>query len=384
MGSERPERLSEHSAVYDQDRQEMIVFGGTHAVPTNCQVDGTAQFTNETWVYDDPCGKWALVATAPTLRGRHSAAWGGGVMWVFGGRSREGTIGNYTLYDDLLRFDVGAREWSQIAVDGLKPSKRATSAIAYDTKRARLWMFGGNLAESGLIYEPTDDLWNYDIGTGEWAPEVTAVAPSARLFHSMTYDVKRDWLLVFGGGNETAFDSFPVYFSDIWAYDIEAGQWLEIAAQGSGPLGRFWSSLVHDNDTDTYVVFGGHDPGTLVTRDETLGNLNDAWRFDPDSGQWTELAAGDQYNVPNRGFCDFPPDFATLDYSLPERRMAHSLVWSESCEHAILFGGKTDCGSTDDVWTHSRDGWRKLLGAREGEVCHRWRTDRDRCSDICF
>ncbi len=384
-GDARPDRLSEHSAVYDQDRQEMIIFGGTPDVPMNCTSDGTREFSAETWIYDDPCGSWEQVDAAPSARGRHAAAWGAGSMYVFGGRYREQAGGEYTLYDDILQFEVASRRWSALDVEGARPAARAMSALAYDPRRERLWLFGGNVATSGLRYEPLDDLWSFDLGEGTWQQHITEEAPEPRLFHSMLYDESRDWLVVFGGGNETAFDNFPTYFANVWAYDIEAGTWTEIAEGGTGPLGRFWSSFVHEEQSDRYVVFGGHDPGTLVTGDESLGNLNDVWSLEPVSARWSQVAAGDRFHAPNRGFCDFPPDFATLDLTLPERRSAHSFVWSKSCGHALLFGGKTDCGSIDDVWTYGGvSGWRKRLGAREGEVCMRWRDDYTRCTDICF
>ncbi len=364
----------------------MVVFGGTGDIPVNCQSNGTKSFSRKTWLYDDQCGKWVEGPDGPSARGRHSAAAGDGAMWVFGGRYREGDSGDYTLFDDLLRFDFAGRTWRSIDVDGAVPSARATSAMTYDGKRKRLWVFGGNSATSGLVYTPMNDLWAYDIEGQRWLAIDASNAPPPRLFHSLVYDAQRDWLVVFGGANETAFDNRPVYFKDVWAYDIGADRWLELQSQTSsgGPRGRFWSSLVHDTDADAYVVFGGHDPGALTDAEQSLGNLNDTWRFDPDSRRWSEVAAGDQFNKPNTGFCNFPPDFATIDSSLPERRSAHTLVWNAGCGYALLFGGKTDCGSTDDVWSYADQLWQPLLPALEGEVCHRWRDDLSECTDICF
>ncbi len=385
LGDERPDRLSEHSAVYDQELQQMVVFGGTPDIPSNCMSDGTQEFLAETWIYDDPCGAWSRAPDAPSARGRHSSVWAEGDMFVFGGRYRDESGVAYTLYNDLLRFGVGARDWSEVIVEGEVPAARAMSALAYDSVRKRLWLFGGNTSASGLAYEPMADLWSFDIADGAWEEHRPIAAPEPRLFHSMLYDGARDRLVVFGGADETAFADVPRYFSNLWAYDIEAGEWVEIAASGSGPAGRFWSSVVHDESSDRYVLFGGHDPGTLQSGDATLGNLNDTWAFEPGTGRWERLFVGDRFNAPSRGFCDFPPNFAAPDLALPERRSAHSMVWSTSCRHGVLFGGKTDCGSVDDVWTFSTaEGWAKRLGAREGEICLRWREDYSRCSDICF
>jgi hypothetical protein len=373
----RPDRVSEHAAVYDPARLQMVVTGGTPDIPVNCTSDGTKEFYAETWIYDDPCGQWKLGADMPSPRGRHVAAWVDGSVWVFGGRFRAEDSGNYTLFNDLLRYDVAADDWSVETAGGSLPRARANAAITWDSRRNRLWLFGGNVSISGVVYQPLDDLWSFDLDTRVWEQSSTAVAPPPRLFHSMAYDAQRDWLVVFGGANETAFADVPLYFGDLWAYDLEQGSWIELAPQGAGPIGRFWSTLVVDTTTDTYVTFGGHDPADL-------GNRNDVWRFDPNSGSWQEPAQGDVFNTEANGFCNFPPDFATVDPETPERRSAHTFVWSESCGHALLFAGKTDCGSTDDVWSLSSEGWTEVVPAREGEVCHRWRDDPDRCTDICF
>ena len=63
--------------------------------------------------------------------------------------------------------------------------------------------------------------------------------------------------------------------------------------------------------------------------------------------------------------------------------ISRSLVWSSACERVLLFGGKTDCGIVDDLWSYSDGGWQKLQRATEGEVCLRWRDDPDRCTSLC-
>jgi hypothetical protein len=45
----RPGRLNEHTAVYDPDRNEMLIFGGNDAVPENCGIP-TYTLTDALWV----------------------------------------------------------------------------------------------------------------------------------------------------------------------------------------------------------------------------------------------------------------------------------------------------------------------------------------------
>lgn len=381
LGGARPDRRSEHTAVYDQDRLELVVFGGTPTIPEACALGGAVRFLDETWIYDDACNAWTRVeGDAPSPSGRHMAAWADGQVWIFGGRYRaESATGHYTLYDDLFRFDVAARSWHSVEVRGERPAARVSGALVWDGARRRLWLFGGNTSASGAAYVPLDDLWSFDPAAERWTRhDVAGERPSPRLFHAALYDAERDTFVIYGGTDASAFSDTVRYFGDVWALDLGAMRWRRLHAGGAGaPAGRFWAGLVHDTRTDAYLLFGGHDDGAL-------GNRDDTWRFDPDALAWTLVSEGDAWKKPARGFCDFPPDFADVDLAAPERRSAHSLAWSEGCGHALVFGGKTDCGAIDDVWALAGDSWTERVAATEGEACTRWRADPESCGDLCF
>ncbi len=375
---ERPFRVSEHAAAYANDELLLVLFGGSSAVPDQCNIPGP-EYNAETWVYDDPCGKWTAVpASGPSARGRHMMAAGGGSVYLFGGRFRPtGQTGSYTLYDDLWRFDPKARTWSEITVSGAKPSARVSGALVWDDKRKRLWLYAGNTSASGASYAPVGDLWSFDPATSVWTEAPAGGStPPARLMHGMTVDTQRDRLVVFGGADETAFAGTATYMKDTWVYDLEAGAWsLLDDGSSTAPEGRFWPTVVYDDRTDAVLLFGGHDDGQL-------GNRNDLWRLSP-SGEWLESEPGDAYDQPANGFCDFPPDFASVKKELPERRSAHVFVWSSPCGRAILQGGKTDCGAVDDTWQYDGASWQKRTDASEGEVCLRWRPDPTVCANLC-
>jgi len=381
FGKERPARLSEHSGVYDPQRGELIVFGGTSTIPEACALGGPVRYEDATWIYDDACNAWQRVQGAgPSASGRHMAAFGDGSAWVFGGRFRdESSSGDYALYADLYRFDVAARAWSSVAVSGKRPSARVNGALVWDDTRDVLWLFGGNASTSGASYLPLDDVWSFDPQAGRWTEQTPADAgPAPRLFQAALYDRKRDALVIFGGADASAFSGGARYFADLWSLSLSDLRWSALHEGGTdAPEGRFWSGLVHDPERDVYLLFGGHD-------DRKLGNRNDAWRFDPSARTWTRTETGDLWNTDARGVCDFPPDFTRVDLTLPERRSAHTLVWSAPCGHALLFGGKTDCGAIDDVWRWDGERFEEALPATEGEACLRWRDQPERCMDMCF
>lgn len=379
-GNQRPFRPAEHSAIHAPETGEMIVFGGSQSLPTASCAPGPSDYTNETWIYSEACNAWTEVtAPGPDRRSRHVAAYGQGTMWLFGGRFRaEGTqAGDYRLFDDLWALDVFSRTWDELTPEGDLPAARSNSAAAWDSKQNRVWVFGGNRSPGSFSYDLVNDLWSYDPADNRWRQASTqGRAPTPRLWHSMLYDAARHRLVVFGGTDAEGATT-GVYLSDVYAFDLEAQRWEQLhAGDGSAPDGRFWGSVVYRPEQQDYLLFGGHD-------DTQLGNRNDTYRFDPGDRSWTQLFAGDAFNRPANDICDFPPDFADIQPDQPERRHASSLVWSTACGKALLFGGKTDCGVIDDLWSYADGEWSELQRATEGEVCLRWREDPNDCSNLC-
>lgn len=378
-GSERPFRPAEHTAIHVPETGEMISFGGSRSLPTAECGPGPAEYIDETWIYSEGCNAWAQVmASGPSARSRHTAAYGAGTMWVFGGRFRaEGsTNGDFTLFDELWAFDTEAHRWNMRKPAGEAPSARINSAMAWDSKRKRLWLFSGNESPEGFSYTFVNDIWSFDPDDGSWRlHEPSGVKPSARVWHSLLYDRARDWLVLYGGMDARGAPSG--YLSDIYALDLDSLEWEELnSGTIDAPAERFWGSLVYDSEREDYLLFGGHDA-------TELGNRNDTYRFDPESKQWHLVQRGDSYNEPPNGICDFPPDFANVDVGQPERRHAGTMVWSSPCQRALLFGGKSDCGIVDDLWSFEDGTWHLIQAATEGEVCFRWRDDHSRCTSLC-
>jgi len=222
-------------------------------------------------------------------------------------------------------------------------------------------------------------VWSFDPKKNAWTEQhPDGPGPAARLFHAALYDDVRDALIVYGGADASALSATAMDFADVWSLSLADLRWDRLHAGGVGaPEGRFWAGLTLDPTTHTYLLFGGHD-------DQQLGNRNDSWRFDPDGRSWQRIDRGDTYNKPATDVCMFPPDFANVDATLPERRSAHTLLWSNVCKHALLFAGKTDCGATDDVWSFDGDSWQKRLPATAGEVCLRSASDAAQCSSLCM
>ena len=375
----RPMRRSEHAGIYDPIGHQLIIFGGSLGVPVNCSYP-TPTFENETWLLDIACGSWRKIEGGPSFGlARHAAVYDSTEhrMLVFGGRYREGTSGNYTLFNSVWAFDLETESWSQVQTNA-GPSARINTSVAYDPTNHRLILFGGNSSASGMAYIANDDTWILDLNTNTWSEVFTPSAPSRRLFAPALWDDERQRFVIFGGADETAFFGTVPYFGEIYSLELSGaqGQWTRLDDPAlAGPDGRFWASLTHDLERDRYIMFGGHDS-------LDLGNRNDLWVFYPEDGVWAVQTLGDAYNLPPRGFCDFPPEFTTIDYGSPERRNAHVMAGSEGT--AWLTGGKTDCGVIDDVLALDLETltWSEVETPTVGVGC--LRKGGLTCNDYCF
>lgn len=366
--------------AFSDSSAELVLFGGSQAISEGCQPPAP-DYLAETWIFDRPCASWTRVETqvAPPARGRHAAAFGGGAVWVFGGRFRAkgSSSGSYQIFNDLWRFDVATRIWSEVSVVGELPPARSNTSLVWDSKRHRLWLFGGNSSSSGASYRALSDVWSFDVQAASWTLHTPAAGPSDRLFHAATYDAASDAMVVFGGADETLFSPTAKYFSDLWSLDLESLAWTQLAAGITDkPAGRFWASLSAEPESGRYLLFGGHDDGAL-------GNRNDLWTYDRQAGTWQTPAPGDSYQRPANAVCDFPVDFAAVDDQAPERRHAHAGVYAAACGELLVVGGKTDCGVVDDVWSYAESGWSEVRASTEGEACLRWRADTSLCSNLC-
>lgn len=194
-----------HSMVYDSQRQKTVMFGG----------DGGSGALGDTWEWNGR--KWLQVAsTGPSAGGLRAMAYDSqrGKTVLFGGGTWE--------WDGAL--------WVQVATSGPAPRKMHT--MAYDSQRGRTVLFGGD--GNPVIGSPyRGDTWEWD---GIIWSQVASTGPSARALHAMAYDSRRGRTVLFGG--EASGGSHP---TDTWEWD--GTSWTSMAttghAGGWGPVMAF-------------------------------------------------------------------------------------------------------------------------------------------------
>ncbi len=365
-----PSGRGEHVAFFDAPRNRLLVFGGNTAAPAMCNPTPPS-YDLAVWAYRMDCMAWERIeppGPSPLDRSRMAIAHDTSRdrVLLFGGRKRLGS-GSYENYAEVWAFDPASDTWERIETSGSEPTPRNAAVAGYDPASDRLLVFGGNTSSSGLTYQAAGDTWVLDLASNTWE-QVDASGPSPRIFAAGA--VLNGKLYVYGGTQ----DFFGPILGDLWALDLSSETWAQVGTDGA-PRTRFAAQALADTEAGRLLVLMGHD-------DTSLGNSNDVWAYDPSADTWTELHAGDALNAMPDGFCDFPKDFVAMEANSPERRHMFAAALGPGAAYVAM--GKTDCGNVNDLWRMdlSDGAWTMLSTPSEGESCERQgETD---CSSLCF
>jgi hypothetical protein len=102
-----------------------------------------------------------------------------------------------TLLSDTWEWD--GIDWS-LRTPSASPTPRSGHAMAYDSARSRVVLFGGG---------QLSDTWEWN--GSNWAERFPSDAPAGRSSHALAYDSARGRQVLFGGGSGG-------YLSDTWEY----------------------------------------------------------------------------------------------------------------------------------------------------------------------
>ena len=163
-------------------------------------------------------------------------------------REHESDLGSTPLLAiDAARSEVvgqwGSRTWTWDGSTwedktGAGPTSARDSDMAYDLKRKRVVRFGGYTDGSGS--SEIDETWEWDGAT--WTKVTPTQSPSPRGGHSMTYDTRREHVLLFGGYDH----------NETWEYDGKT--WTQRLTE-TAPPGSFPNGLVYDEKRDRSVFY---------------------------------------------------------------------------------------------------------------------------------
>lgn len=221
--------------------------------------------------------------------------------------------------DPLELWAWNGSEWTHLAAGAAGPRWRNFAAVAYDSKRGELVLYGG-VQPGGAEFA---DTWEWN---GERWRERSGDGPGPREAGSLAFDVARGRSVLFGGARRGTMTD------ETWEWDGE--HWGEVAARG--PAARFPAAFVHDEVRNETVLFGGHAIGA-----RGLTTFGDTWTFD--GSAWREHA------VPG-----------------PSARDGARAVFEGRERRVLLFGGAEIAATVTcraDTWTWDGSRWRLLEAA---------------------
>jgi N-acetylneuraminic acid mutarotase len=351
----------ENPALWTDSAGNLWLFGGYYLVDT-----ATAtyySYLNDLWEFNTTLNQWAWMAGSSTLPvcpittftcnqqgvygslgtpaagnvpgGRHGAAtWmdGSGNVWIFGGTGADST-GVVGELNDLWEFNPSTMLWAWMGGSSTLPTCEGgpgfcTASGVYGTegqpaagnipsgrdgsvtwtdKQGNFWLFAGG---------PVNDLWQFSPSTKEWT-----------------------WV----SGNSTDSDST----SDFGIYGT-----LQVPAPGNVPGMR--SGAVGWTDANGNLwLFGGEGEDSA----DWGVYLNDLWKFDPVTSEWTWMGGDSSLPYQIVGQAGYYGNLGQAAFGNNPGSRGSSAAWTDSKGNFWLFGGGgfdafLDLGSLNDLWTY--------------------------------
>lgn len=403
----------EYAATWTDTSGRLWLFGGSGYDST-----GTFGYLNDLWQYDPTTNLWTWMGGSKTTNAlgvygslgtgdsttipgaRDSAAtWtdANGRLWLFGGNGYD-SAGSQNKLNDLWQYDPTTKLWTWIggsntvnatgvygtlgtAANTNIPGARIGTAAWTDATTGLLWLFGGRGWDSASGLGQLNDLWQYDVGTGQWtwvsgSDIVNALGvygtlgtgdstttPGARSYTAAWTDASGHlWLFGgFGYGTTTSLS----YLNDLWQYDLSTGQWTWMAGSNNtnawgvyGTLGTgdstttpgardsaaYWS----DSNSSLLWLVGGYGRDSVGT----VGDINDLWKYDLTTNQWTWVGGSNTANAIGVYGTQGTSDVANIPGARDSA--AH---WVDANGHLWLFGGygydsAGNTGDLNDLWLY--------------------------------
>jgi hypothetical protein len=284
------------------------------------------------------------------------------------------------------------------------PGERYGSA-SWTDHEGNFWLFGGfgyaAPAGPGLLapYGALNDLWKFDPLTHQWtwesgsstkAFELGAYgtlgvpspdnAPGARL-QAVTWTDRENRLWLFGGQGSDAKTPGLGYLNDLWEFSPETREWTWMGGSNTAPAqgtygklgtpstknipGNRYGAVSWTDLSGNLWLFGG--TGFAICNPKLESGckqhptiffpLNDLWKFDPVSLEWTWMSGAQPvppYNAPQAVY-------GKLGQPAPDNVpgvLQSPVAWTARDGDLWLFGGYGDAASgpvglLNDIWKYS-------------------------------
>ncbi len=324
-----PERRDKHAMVYDEEHEQILLFGGMSDYNT-CGLWPLlyGPWCHDAWLFDVGTLQWSFENEGNELSGRAQHAMVYDVE--YGITIVRGGLVDYTnILDDMWYYDLDDHSWHIILQDPFnEPTERYAHSMAYDEANQRT-IFHGGVEDSGI----RGDTWAYDYDTGDWEELSFGPYPNLRRSHTMAYSSVETLTFMFGGGK------YPHTYDDVWALSYSTKLWTHVPAM---PIARYNHAMTYDSTYEKTILFGG----SRLFGGYGVGvkYFNDLWTYDMSSGSWSHIAPTGP---------------------LPVARAQHAMTYDEKNEVTVMFGGHVgvlDQEPSSETWVYHYSGsyWEKM------------------------
>jgi hypothetical protein len=199
MPATNPPARAFAAMAYDFAHGQVVLFVG------NADNNALYSFLNDTWVWDGTNWMQKFPLHSPSARDRHAMAYDSvrGEVVLFGG---------YQAAAPYV-FDAGTWVWNGVdwtqRITTIASAPRYGHAMAYDSTRNQTVLFGG----CGSV-TPNDDTWLWN-GLN-WTQVQPPLSPGGRCFHPMAFDKSRNYALLFGGQSTACLNA---QCDDTWTWN---------------------------------------------------------------------------------------------------------------------------------------------------------------------
>ena len=239
-----PSPRSGSAMAYDPVRNRIVLFGGEN---------DRWQWLNDTWVYDVASNTWANVTPAasppPMIEGPRM---------VYDSVADRVLLFGVAGIAQVWSYDPSGNTWA-LQWQGHGGVWRRSFSVAYDESADRSVLFGGGDWAPHFPGLGSNQTWLFDYAASAWARVNTSASPPSRFGSAMAYDSTRGRVLLFGGCSVPSTDFWCTPANDTWAFDAGSGTWTELLpATRPPPL----DVMVYDSVSDRLVLHGGNETWT--------------------------------------------------------------------------------------------------------------------------
>ncbi len=340
---EVPNRRGHHAMVYDSNREKVVLYGG-YAYREGCNEEW-GDYCSWVWEYDGLVKTWTKVVASgiiPRARERHAMAYDSKrkLIVMFGGTNWDDgcELESSSYCDWTWEWDGELKEWSKAVISGDEPSARYSHSMVYDRGRHKCVLFGGNskIDTCRIGGNICGDIWELDLSSGIWQNKTPdETKPNPRNNYTIARDISRDRVLMFGGRNGTGCnEEYDDYCSLTWEWNPESNIWADVSPDNVKPGPRIHHAMSYDRYRSKAILFGGYYLNEY---------FNDMWEWDGINRTWTALV--DEENTPSS-------------------RRNPGMTYDNSREQLFLFGGDNNGDGMNDtwVWDSLNESWSNLDG----------------------